>query len=86
VLIDRKNSGSFAGRGNEFFSSLQSPEWLYDTPSPLQWVKGTPSLRVKQPRREADQIPVARAEVKREWSSTSIPRHPKRRANEFFNI
>jgi len=73
VLTDRKISGSFDGKGNKFFSSLQSPEWLYDTPRPLQWVKGTLSLSVKQPRLEGDQTPVARAEVKREWSYTSTP-------------
>jgi hypothetical protein len=43
------------------------------TQSPVQWIPGTLSLRVKRPGRETDHTPPFSAEVKNAWSYTSTP-------------
>jgi hypothetical protein len=43
------------------------------TQPPIQWVPGAPSLRVKQPGREADHSPPSSAEVMNAWSYTFAP-------------
>jgi hypothetical protein len=48
---------------------------LGPTQPPIQWVKGTLSLWIKQPRRQADHSPASSAEVKNAWSYTSTPQY-----------
>jgi hypothetical protein len=57
------------GRGSEFFSSPQLPDWLWGTPSLLT----NGYLGVKQLVCEADHSPLSSTEVKNAWSCTSTP-------------
>jgi hypothetical protein len=50
----------------DFFSTSSRPT-LGSTKTPIQWVPGALSARVKQPGREADHSPPATAEVKKVW-------------------
>jgi hypothetical protein len=43
------------------------------TQPPIQWVRGTLSLGVKWPGREADHLPPSSTEVKNAWNYTSAP-------------
>jgi hypothetical protein len=43
------------------------------TQPPMKWVPGALSMGVKWPEREADHSPPSSAEVRNEWSYTSIP-------------
>jgi hypothetical protein len=45
------------------FDTVSRPA-LGPTQSPIQWVPGVPSLRVKRPGRETDNSPPSRADVK----------------------
>jgi hypothetical protein len=65
--------GSIPWDGWEFFSPQLRPERLWGPLSlPYSWYRGTLSLRVKRPRREADHSPSWSVEVKNMWSYTSI--------------
>jgi hypothetical protein len=59
-----------AGAGNFLFTTV-SRLALGPTQTPIQWVKGAPSLGVKRPGRKAKHSPPSRAEVKNAWIYTS---------------
>jgi len=48
---------------------------LGPTQPPIQWKQGALSLGIKRPRCEADHSPPSSAELKNEWSYTSIPQY-----------
>jgi hypothetical protein len=48
---------------------------VLSTQPSIQWVKGTLSLGVKRPGREADHSPPSSAEFKNAWSYTSTPEY-----------
>jgi hypothetical protein len=58
-----------------FLFTTASRTALGPTQPPIQWVPGVLSLGVKRPWREADHSPTSSAEVKNEWSCTSIPQY-----------
>jgi hypothetical protein len=67
-----RNCGSIPGRNKGFFCSLKRPDWLWSPPSIPFRGTGSSFPTVKWPRPEADHSPL-NAEVKNEWSYTSIP-------------
>jgi hypothetical protein len=71
MLAEQKHNEVAPGRGWEFFSP-PCPDRLWGpTQPPIQWVRGTLSLGVKQPGREADHSPQSSAEAKNVSSYTS---------------
>jgi hypothetical protein len=56
-----------------FLFTTASIPALVATQPPIQWVPGALSPEVKWPGREADHSSLSNAEVKNEWSYTSIP-------------
>jgi hypothetical protein len=56
-----------------FLFTTASRTVLGPTQPPIQWVPGAPSLRIKQPGREADHSPPSNAEVNNTWSYTFTP-------------
>jgi hypothetical protein len=68
--LDDRGSESRQRLGIFLFTTTSRPA-LGPTQSPIQWVPGVLSLRVKRPGREADQSPTSSAEVKNVWSYTS---------------
>jgi hypothetical protein len=58
-----------------FPSSTASRPALGPTQPPIQWLLGALSLRLKQPRREADHSPLSSVEVKNAWRHTSTPQY-----------
>jgi hypothetical protein len=60
------------GLGIFLFTTASRPA-LVPTEPPIQWVRGTLSLAVKRPGREADHSPPSSAEVENVWSYTSTP-------------
>jgi hypothetical protein len=57
--------------GSRIFSRSSRPA-LWCTQSPVQWVPGALSPEVKQPGREADHSPPARAEIRKTWIYISL--------------
>jgi hypothetical protein len=55
-----------------FFFTTASRPALGPTQSPIQWVRGVPSLGVKRPECEADHSPPSSAEVNNARNYTSI--------------
>jgi hypothetical protein len=68
------NRGLISGRGREgyFLFATASRRTLGPTQPPIQWVQDALSRKVKQPGPEADHRSPSSAEVKNEWSYTSI--------------
>jgi hypothetical protein len=65
--------GSNPHSGKKFFSSPKRPDWLWGPPSLLfNGYRGSLS-GVKRPGREVNDSPPCSAEIKNEWSYTSIP-------------
>jgi hypothetical protein len=60
------------GLGIFIFTTAMSRTALGPTQPPIQWVPGALPLGVKRPGREVDHSPPSSAEVKNEWSYTSI--------------
>jgi hypothetical protein len=74
-LDDKRGRSSSPGRVKNFLFSTSSRPALGSTQPPIQWVPG-----VKRQRREADNSPLASAEVKKMWIYTSTPHTPSWRA------
>jgi hypothetical protein len=74
TLLRAGQSGfdSWQGLGIFLFTTM-SISALGPTQSPIQWVLGALSLRVRQPGHEADHSPPSSAKVKNVWSYTSTP-------------
>jgi hypothetical protein len=64
--------GSISGWGKVFLFSKLSSLCLGTTQPPIPWILRIVSLGVKRPEREADESPPPSAEVKNEWSCTSV--------------
>jgi hypothetical protein len=62
----------FLQRQEDFHSSTASRPVLGLIRSPIQWVLGNLSLRVRRSRRDAFHSPPSYAEVKNAWSCTSF--------------
>jgi hypothetical protein len=58
---------------NRFFSSPQSPNWLWDPPQPIKWVPGVLSQEAKQLGSETDHSLPSSAEVKDMWIYALTP-------------
>jgi hypothetical protein len=58
-----------------FLSTTASRPALGPTQPPIQWVPGVLSLGVKQPARQADNLPLSSAEIKDAWSYASTPQY-----------
>ena len=67
-----RTCGSIPGRNKGFFCSPKRPNWLWSPPSIPFRGTGSSFPTVKWPRPEAHHSPPS-AEVKNEWSYTSIP-------------
>jgi hypothetical protein len=65
--------GSIRGRGKIFLFSITSRSALGPTQSPIRWVLGAISPRVKRLRREADHSPPSSAEVKKGGAIPPLP-------------
>jgi hypothetical protein len=65
--------GSITGRGKTFLRSTSSRPPLGPTKPPIQWTLAVLSPGVKRPRREADQSPPFRAEVKKGGATYPVP-------------
>jgi hypothetical protein len=64
---------SILGRSWDSLFTTASRPALRPTQPPIRWVPAIRSPSIKRPRREADHSPSSSAEVKNEWSYTSIP-------------
>jgi hypothetical protein len=68
-----KDCTSSPGMVKNFLSSTSSTPALGPTQPPIQWLPGTLSPGVKQPKREADRSPPTSTEVKKMWIYISTP-------------
>jgi hypothetical protein len=60
-LSERSCAVRFPGKGKDYMFSTASAPALGSTESPIQWIPGALSPRVKRPGREADHSPPSRA-------------------------
>jgi hypothetical protein len=71
-LDDRGSTVQFPVEAGNFSLHYRVQNGLGLTEPPIQWAPGALSLGVKRPGREADHSLPSSAEVKNEWSYTSI--------------